>query len=324
MMASEPIVPNNDRMHRRVRTRVFARSTAMSFVSLGFLLMVIGLIADRWIIHEIKLPQRDNILVGRGLAGLTITNDYGTAVAVSYYEEDVNGQRQDPYCGSNNAPSVFSRYLPTMAQELNTTLPDGVCCGPDQMFAATRDDDRNNWCHMRRSILGTAIAATIVAGCAILATSAFCCARGNSHLVPFISLALISAALGLASSVVLAVWMRREDDDQDNRGIAAEDNVRSGLSVVAFVVGWCLTGVGALAELFACCSIKEIEPPLMQEMPYVLAHQGALPAYSPYGQPSGGKPQNYGTGADYGTGAGAGVTPPGNAGPGHTTEAMAV
>eukprot|EP00730_Choanoeca_flexa_P006557 TRINITY_DN12175_c0_g1_i1.p1 TRINITY_DN12175_c0_g1~~TRINITY_DN12175_c0_g1_i1.p1 ORF type:complete len:301 (+),score=51.02 TRINITY_DN12175_c0_g1_i1:1-903(+) len=237
--------------------------------------MVIACSNDRWGVQEIFLPNRFDIHVSRGLYGLGISSGYD-------FQEGVDGQDQDPYCGSDQRPSVFSVYLPVIADQLEIELPPNVCCGPDQMFSATRDDNRNNWCNLRDAIIGTSITATILAGIALLSTSAFCCARGRTHLVPFIFFALLSGALGFSASVIWGVWINRESDDRDDRNIAAEGDWYSAFSMTAFTIGWILTFLGGAAEMFACCSMRNVQAPQMQHMPYVVAY-GQVPMYSTHG-----------------------------------------
>eukprot|EP00045_Choanoeca_perplexa_P003944 m.34506 g.34506 ORF g.34506 m.34506 type:complete len:321 (+) comp12314_c0_seq1:177-1139(+) len=264
-----------------VQTRIFARSTAVSLVTLGFIFMAVALASDRWGWLEINMPDRADIYVTRGLFGVSIGSHDGSDVYTHYFQEDAFGQEMDPYCGSASRPSVFATFLPVLAQQLNTTLPDKVCCGDGDgfVFAGNRDDDTNDWCQQRDAIIGTAISATVLAGVAVLATSAFCCARGTNHLVPFITFGFLSAALGLAASVIWAVWLQREDDDREDRDIAAEGDLRSGFGLIGFTIGWLLVGFGAFAELFACCSMKEVPPPPMQQIPYMISAYGA-PVYS--------------------------------------------
>eukprot|EP00045_Choanoeca_perplexa_P006460 m.54983 g.54983 ORF g.54983 m.54983 type:complete len:119 (+) comp13649_c0_seq15:55-411(+) len=89
-------------------------------------------------------------VVTRGLFEVELRDQTGTTISTYYFAEDDNGDIRDPYCGSSDAISVFATYLPIFALQANTTLPDGICCGDNEVFERDRSADTNDWCQRVR------------------------------------------------------------------------------------------------------------------------------------------------------------------------------
>eukprot|EP00045_Choanoeca_perplexa_P003388 m.30895 g.30895 ORF g.30895 m.30895 type:complete len:297 (+) comp12013_c0_seq1:263-1153(+) len=235
--------------------------SAISLILLGALLVLVAVSVDLWSTKDVNIPNGRDLGVGRGVFSMRLYSARGMVFTFLYHVNDINGQNQDPYCGSANATSVFQQYLSVMNDDPGAPgtrqLPNDVCCNDTgTIFKPHRDDDTNSWCSAKRSTAGLAITTLALA---VLSVLLLYCACGSREflLLPAAVIAGLSTILGIAALSVFLQWLYREREDIDDRSLPSEATLESGPSLIAFAVGILCLAFGAVLEGLAyCCRHK--------------------------------------------------------------------
>eukprot|EP00730_Choanoeca_flexa_P014722 TRINITY_DN653_c0_g1_i1.p2 TRINITY_DN653_c0_g1~~TRINITY_DN653_c0_g1_i1.p2 ORF type:complete len:238 (+),score=55.32 TRINITY_DN653_c0_g1_i1:2023-2736(+) len=206
-----------------------------NLIALIFLLVAVS--TPAWVDQVLEVPVMGDVVFGRGFFQSYEYDNNGIIFLFNHIEEDRDGNKMDPFCGSANATLI------------STALTDaGV--------VRTRDNDTSNWCMNRDAAAAFALLATIFSLCSFATSLAL--QRGFCSMSMFVIFCAISAFCAFINSTIVGGFIEDEKQHVSKQAEAErlfpfKQTIVVGYSFALAMVAMALMMVAALLACCECC-----------------------------------------------------------------------